>query len=180
MKRALLIVTLALLACTPVSMAGEFYLGASAGWSSVRNTLYGSEFEGDDAGYKVFAGYRIIDNVAVEGSYTDLGSFSATRNLSTLNAEAQAYAVWAMGRFPLGEIFSVWVKLGLALTETDLVLEEPPETTRESRDDTDLSWGVGVGVDLGRRVTLRLEWEEYMGDSSDKIQYASLGAQFNF
>jgi hypothetical protein len=180
MKKTKLIMTVALLALAPAALAGEFYLGAGAGWTSVRNTLQGSQFDSDDAGYKVFAGYRIMDNVAVEGSYTDLGDFSGTRDLSTLNAEAKAYAVWALGRFPLGEIFSVWVKLGLARTEVDLVLEEPLETTRESRDDTDLSWGVGVGADLGRRITLRLEWEEYIGDSADKIQYASLGVQFNF
>lgn len=179
MKRAIAVLAF-LAALAPSATAGEFYLGGAAGWSSVRNTLRGSVFDSDDVGYKGFAGYRFHDNVALEASYADLGNFAGTSNQQRLDANANAVAVWGVGRFPLGEIFSVWVKLGLARTLVELQVQEETGTTEETRDDTDFSWGVGVGASVGKRVTFRAEWEEYMGESAEKIQFASLGVQFNF
>jgi len=112
------------------------YVGLSVGQSRVTIedsavTVLGataSSFSKDetDTGFKLYAGYRFNRHFALEGGWTDLGSFRATRNVTapavgSLSAEIEAsgFHFDAVGILPLQQFF-LFGKLGLmyATTET--------------------------------------------------------------
>jgi len=73
MHRFMTVLTLtavAILITLPAAAADNgFYLGLSAGQAEISSEDYGDfEFEGDDIGYKVFAGYRFLTFLAVEAA----------------------------------------------------------------------------------------------------------------
>ena len=72
----LVLSAIATLVTLPAAAADNgFYLGLSAGQSQIASEDYGDfEFKGGDLGYKVFAGYRMLTFLAVEGSYVDFGA----------------------------------------------------------------------------------------------------------
>lgn len=181
MSRSWPAVILLLVLLAPCVEAGKFFVGAGAGQSSIRNTLQQFTVDGDDTGFKAFAGYLFIPQVYIEGAYTDFGSFEKSDGSMTLRSEAQNVALWGAGRVPIGRLFSFFVKLGVARTEADAVLDRPllePESRSDS--DTSLSWGFGFGLNLGKHVTIRAEFEGYESDSVENLEFLSLGAQINF
>ena len=75
-----LLVPIALSAVSPAAFARDpslqgFYIGGAIGDATVefKDDDTRQEFDGDDTGFKVIAGYRIIDWVAVELNYSDYG-----------------------------------------------------------------------------------------------------------
>jgi hypothetical protein len=71
-----LLATLALTA--PAAMAADngIYIGAAAAASGVEDDEL--DFDGDATGYKLIAGWRFLDWLAVEGNYVDFGSADDT------------------------------------------------------------------------------------------------------
>lgn len=157
-----------------------FYLGGSALWSHLRNTTAGTKFDGSEVGYKVFMGYQFARLFGVETAYNDFGNFSETQGVTTQDADVRNLVIYGRGIFPIGNVFEVGVKLGVAYTEADVVVTDLLDTTESSSSDTDLGWGVGVGARLGKRVVVRGEFESYETSSFQTIEAVSLGAQFKF
>ena len=61
--------------------------------------------------YKVFGGYQLNDNFALEAGYTNLGNFNYG---SGPELDLSVAYLAAKGSIPLGESFSVYGKLGVA------------------------------------------------------------------
>jgi OOP family OmpA-OmpF porin len=174
-------VALVLLVLLPSSaLAGTFFVGGGAGQSQLRDTLRGGTFSGDDTAYKVFAGYRFARVVAVEAGYTDFGSFSGVLETDSVRVDLANAAFWGSGHFPIGKMFLVLVKLGAVYTEADFTRVIQGETESDKTSDWDLGWGVGVGLNLGKHFTIRLEWEDYQTSTVQNLEVASLGVQVNF
>jgi len=180
MRRLALTVILGVVLLAPVTEAGDFFVGGSAGQGTLRDTLGGFTIDGDDTGWKAFAGYKLMPFVFVEGSYTDLGSFDDSTQMTRIEAGVESYALFAAGNVPIGRLFSFFVKVGVGRTEADFLVEDPLETTTQSDSDTDLAWGFGFGLNLGKRFTVRAEYEGYETDTIQDLEFVSVGAQINF
>jgi len=77
-----------------------------------------------DTGFKAYVGYRLHQNFALEGGYTDFGKFSATRTMTapgsgTVHADLKAsgWHVDAVGIWPIQNNFSLFAKLGVIFNE---------------------------------------------------------------
>ena len=124
-----------------------------------------------DTGWKIFGGYQINRNFAVEAGYVNLGKFSTTTTTTpaaTFRGEIKVENNWfgdVLGIVPLGNNFSIFGRLGLVWSETKVNLTGvgPGGVASISSKDDDFSWkgGLGVGYDFTNQLGVRGEWERY-------------------
>ncbi len=184
-----------------------WYMGVSAGPSKatiddarISSSLIGGGFQSstisDDnrsTGYKLFGGYQITPNFALEGGYFDLGKFGFTATTvpaGTLTGDIRVRGinVDAVGTLPLTEKFSVIGRIGANYAEaTDnfagtgavSVLNPSP-----NKRDTNLKVGLGLQYAFTDALSLRTEIERYrindaVGNRGD-VDHVSVGLVYRF
>jgi OOP family OmpA-OmpF porin len=125
-----------------------------------------------DVGFKLFGGYQLNKNFAIEGGYFDLGKFNfsaTTAPPGTLNGEFKIKGINldAVGILPFNEKFSAFGRLGVQYAETrdsfsrtgavPVLLFNPSPSTR----DTNYKFGAGLQYDFTESLGMRLEAERY-------------------
>ena len=206
------ILVAASLSCTLGVQAADdssWYIGAGFGTSDAkRTTSWGQQadialrangitsntlVESHATAWKFFAGYQFNPNFALEGGYTDLGRFSGTTTV-TAPAAGLATGKWeassplnlaAVGIYPVRDRFSVFGKLGLALTKVNVSIT-PPAPANLSATRVQPLLGVGLRYDFTKAFGVRGEFERFnnVGDGSNTgqtpINVWSLSAQYRF
>jgi OmpA-OmpF porin, OOP family len=150
-----------------------------------------------DSGVKLFAGYRLQRNFALEGGFTDFGSFSAERRITapatgtaSASVKSSGFHLDAVGILPIGN-FDLLAKLGLIYTTTKTDLSSTGAvvlTADRSAKKSELNPKLGVGVEyhFSRALSLRSEYEQAfsVGDANSTgegdIQMLSVGLIFRF
>jgi OmpA-OmpF porin, OOP family len=153
-----------------------------------------------DTGFKAYVGYRLHQNFAVEGGYTDFGKTSATRTMTapavgTSHAEIKASG-WnadAVGIWPIQNNFSLFGKLGVIFNEVKTTLGTsgavafaPGTNTSPKHSGSNWKLGIGAGYDFTPTVGARVEWEranKLGGDSTggkSDFDLLSVGVVFRF
>src|SRR6185436_15623225 len=120
-----LLFSLAIISLSSLAQAADngFYLGAGVTQAKLDNvgkdftTDSLGDFKVDNTSWKIIAGYRPIDLFAVELNYDDLGDEGRTTGGVEFNADAKAFAAYAIGFLPI-PIVDVYGKVGLARWET--------------------------------------------------------------
>ncbi len=177
------------------AQAQSFYLGGSAGNSSIK--LNSQDFLTDiqnpvndekDTGLKLFGGYRFGDLLSIEAGYADFGKASSryTNGNYYDNREQKASAWFSAIKadLPLGSTgLSAFGKLGLAYkkasqthTASAANLGYLCKTCSGSKTSTDLYYGVGMQYDVSKQVSLRIEYEDF-GNFGNKFSYDASGAE---
>lgn len=184
-----------------------WYVGASGGPSQatiddarINSNLVSGGFQSttivDDnrsTGYKLFGGYQLNPNFALEGGYFDLGKFGFTATtvpVGTLSGSMRVRGinVDAVGTLPLTEKFSAFGRIGATHAEaTDTfsgtgavsVLDRNP-----NKRDTNLKVGLGLQYAFTDAFSLRTEIERYrindaVGNRGD-IDHVSVGLVYRF
>jgi OOP family OmpA-OmpF porin len=146
-----------------------------------------------DTGYKLFGGYKVNKNFAVEGGYFDLGRFgfaATTIPAGTLsgNIRLKGLNLDAVGILPINEKFSAFGRAGLnyaeardSFTGTGLVgVANPNPSKREAN----FKLGLGIQYDFTESLGMRLEAERYrindaVGNKGD-IDLLSVGLVYRF
>jgi OOP family OmpA-OmpF porin len=132
-----------------------FYIGGSAGLSTIDCPGGAGSCDDEDTAYKLFGGYKFNRNLAIEGGYTPLGESSR----GSVTGEATAWELLGVGSFPLGNNFSIYGKLGFYSGE----LEVSSPVASGKKTTTDLTYGAGVQFDFARNLGVRAEWQRYQG-----------------
>lgn len=184
-------------AASPAVLAQEsenkIYLGGAFGQTKVngacddvRSTF--SAFGGStsscsdtDNGWKIFGGYQVNKNFAVEATYIDWGGFSGTGTALGLpfnvTGDATSFGVAAVGILPLNERFSVFGKAGILMTDTTVTARSGSVSSSESDSSSELHIGVGMLFNVTQRFAIRAEWERA---TDTEIDMLSIGVQFRF
>lgn len=157
------LMTVAGLAASSASMAqamkggpdSGFYVGGVLGQSSADCVVTGAGGSCDDkdSAWKIFGGYQINRNFAVELGYADLGTISVSALGQTFNLETTSWDLVGIGSFPIANQFSIYGKLGFHRSET--------EVGSAKDDGVDLTFGAGVRYDFSRNLGVRAEWQRY-------------------
>jgi OOP family OmpA-OmpF porin len=127
----------------------------------------------DDSGTKFYGGYQFTDRYALEGGYTDLGTFDVDASLGTGDVEVDGLQVAGVASFSLPNQFSIFGKAGLYNWDSDVTVTVPGLGTVAADDDgTDVMYGFGVGYSAGN-WGVRGEWERF--DADDDIDMISVG-----
>jgi opacity protein-like surface antigen len=186
MTRTLLLALL--FACGPaLAQNPGWYIGGGVG--TTRADFVRSDFtalapgatytaEDDDVSGRLFGGYRVAPNFAVEVGLASLGSYrhrySAGGDIAVVDYDASALTVAAAGNLPIAGGFSLNGRVGIAFTAAEL---------RERRNDnslasvpfcpdswwysdctsqsTNLYWGLGAQFDVTRNWGLRIDYDNY-------------------
>lgn len=185
-RMTMLALAVALAGTAGLAQAGGesgFYLGGSVGNASFdfsdSDPEVPVEFDDDDMGYKLFAGYNIgavpMLNLAVEGAYVNFGTFEGDIGNSTGNEiDVDGFIFSGLVGFDLGPI-GLFGKAGVVSWDTDLNTNDFDD---ESDSGSDPAYGIGAKFQLGS-LALRAEYEMFDLDEAD-IDFYSVGAAFTF
>jgi OOP family OmpA-OmpF porin len=207
-SRALGVAGLAILSGAGVSAQDSgWYGGANVGRSAatidderINRSLLGSGFSAssindDDrsTGYKIFGGYQLNRNFAVEGGYFDLGNFGYTATTvpaGTLDGriKLRGLNLDLVGSVPLSEKFSVFGRAGLnyaqardSFSGTGAVRVTNPNPRKN---DTNYKLGLGLQYALTESLAVRAEAERYRVNDAignrGHIDLVSVGLIYRF
>jgi hypothetical protein len=167
-----LVLPVALCAASPAAFARDPalagpYLGASIGDATVqfKDDDTREEFDADDTGFKITAGYRIIDWVAVELNYTDFGNPKDRIFGVDMEANYTAVSVSALGMLPLGSNFDLFGRLGVARLDADF----RARGFSDSFSDKSTEPLIGIGAQFrADNLAIRIEYEGILLDASNR------------
>ena len=151
--------------------AEGLYAGGSVGSQNYPNTLNGNATSGSALSGKLYGGYQLNPNFAVEAGLTELGAV----NNSAGQTDSYGSFVDAVGMLPLNPQWKLLGRLGLA----HMSVNTP------SGDDggNGLKLGLGAEYALTKTVAIRGEWERYQlnafGDKPNAVQF-TLGLKLGF
>lgn len=217
-KRGLGVIALAVLAT--VSSSGAFaqdettgpYIGGNIGRTradfnndSINRTLAGQGLavrsateDNSGTGYKLFGGYQLNRNFAVEGGYFDLGKSSYTVNANrvignaagTFNGETRVRGLNLdlVGMLPVSDRFSVFGRVGAAYAQSRASFNStgavPVNTSGTRNNDTNLKVGLGMQYAITEALAVRGEVERYRINDPIRnrghIDMASVGLVYRF
>jgi opacity protein-like surface antigen len=158
----------------PLAQAADncIYLGAGYAQSD-----YGLDdpdldgFDDEDSGFKLIAGWRVMDNFGVEVNYVDHGDALVPPD-TRLGAETiSAFAVGYID-FPVIDLFA---KAGATSWQVDAVTGGG----NFDDDDLDFAWGVGVQARFWS-FGARLEYEQFPILNDEKLDTISLSFTYTF
>ena len=192
MKKILLLV--ALFACAPaLAQTSGWYIGGGVG--SAKADFASGDFSGfatgtrtaddDDVSSRIFGGYRLSPNLAVEGGLAFLGSYKQRYNdggnLAVYDYNASALTIALAGSLPVAGGFSLIGRVGVAFTASELRLRRddgnanPPFCPDSwwysdcSSQSTNLYWGLGAQFDVSPRWGIRVDYDNY-GEVGDEFE----------
>jgi hypothetical protein len=164
-----------------------FYLGAGAGYSTIRSddASYGlpGYYNDHQTAWKVIAGIRPISLIGAEYEYIDFGQPGNhgynSINFNGFDSHPRASALFAVGYLPIPvPFFDIFGKLGVARLQTDVtsvtpdvtcpvnVMTCPPIYSRHEQTDNKLAYGLGVQSKVWG-VSFRAEYERISSKFGD-------------
>ena len=221
MKRIVLLLALSLVLSSltgPALAETPWYMGVSGGSGEVEvvghdrgaevqkalseadlgvNSTAGAEDDGTSV-WKIFAGYWINDNWAIEASYQDLGhtsgtfSSSVSQNGSTSNlngklkSEYDAVASSIVGKWNFNRWVGVYGRAGVHYWQHDFSAKGS-NNLGISVDETvtdngfDYLYGGGVVGYLSESISVRLDWERFHGiEDEEGVDIKTLTTVYRF
>lgn len=180
MRRIWIAVVLALLASAPAA-ALEFYAGVGGGQSQLEATSEDQsvDLSGDASAWKVYGGLRVLKFFGVEAGYVDFGTPEGSSGSVNFKGEATGWDAYAVGILPLW-LFEVFGKVGAVNWDATTEVSGGGLNSSTSDTGTDLAYGVGAGIRLGKRFRIRAEWEKFEVQSVDNLWLASVGLDIRF
>ena len=167
-----IIAALALTSLPAVAADNGLYLGASVGQSGIEIDDF--DYDADSTGYKLIAGWRFIDWLAVEANYLDFGSGDDNVSGDRIETEADGISLAAVGFLPIGPV-DLFARVGAVDWSADI---SSPGFGSDSDDGTDLTYGVGAQFRVWS-LSIRAEYEMFDIEDAD-VDMISLGITWTF
>jgi OOP family OmpA-OmpF porin len=178
MKKTLFV----LLACTGLGVTAAhaepgFSIGSSYGFTKIRDTEAGFDFDATDTGYKLFGAYTFNNNIGIEGGYVDFGSPNDDIGGMRGQIDASGYNLYMVGAIPLTRSFDLFAKAGVVSWDADVRLDGVPVDTS---DGNDLALGFGARWNSENAFGIRTEFDWYNISDADAVWMASVGVELRF
>jgi len=158
------------------------YIGAGVGQFNVQ--LDDLDFDEGDVGFKIFGGYNFLKWLGAEVAYIDGGTAEDKYSDPDLGSakvgiDVSAFTLAGVGTLPIGDMFELYGKLGMAFWDGDLrvsasglicdelAAEGLPCSETGSESGEDFYWGIGAGVNLGENFNVRVEYEAFQIGADD-------------
>lgn len=150
----------------------SFYVGGNLGHTHWKDPINGVSGEASNLDGKLYGGYQLNPNFAVEVGTMALGRIDN----GTGTAKAYGGFVDGVGTLPIGQSFSLLGRAGLAETRF--------KTNNGNSTSPAIKVGAGIQYDLSKTMALRGEWERYhqtsaFGGNANADQY-SVGLKVGF
>lgn len=171
------------------SASAQVYVGATAGQTKWNDDCKGTtKCDTTSTGYKLFGGYNIDKNFAVEASYFSLGKINANGTVGQVNTSAEVkgtgFEIAGVAKHDFTEQFGGFAKLGLARVKAD-ANSVVPGWAHFSQDTTSTQpvLGLGLTYKVSKDIALRGEFESRrvkLGGDKDTVNNFSVGVQYSF
>jgi OOP family OmpA-OmpF porin len=161
-----------------------------------------SSLDDSDTGFGLVGGYQVNPWFAAELAYVDLGDISYEANGTVtdgiddfdagvgIDQSASGPVFSLLGIWPIGERFSVFGRVGIALmsVDADATVSIDGEAASDSvgTDRSNMVYGIGGEFSFNERFGVRLGWDRYAEVGSEDqagevdIDLISLGLRYNF
>jgi OOP family OmpA-OmpF porin len=174
-KKSLAVATVfaaALAASAGAAHAEGLYVGGALGTPHYQDSINGVSGSGSGLGGKIYGGYGLSPNFAIEGGLFDLGHIDD----GTGRVDLRGAYVDALGRYELAPKWSVLGSVGLA----DGRFSTPAGNDWSPA----LKLGAGLQYELSKQVALRAEYEQYRFtnafDAKPKVGEFTVGVNVGF
>lgn len=122
-----------------------------------------------DTGFKLFAGYRFSEYVALEGGYVDLGEAGAdavvpVSAVAALSARGGYISI--LPQIPIGTVGTIFGRVGLSIVEAELTAAGGGASFSDSSGAAGVVFGGGGEIHLSEQVSIRGEWERHSFDEA--------------
>ncbi|MBC3919331.1 outer membrane beta-barrel protein [Undibacterium sp. CY18W] len=190
----MLIKKISIIVCATAGMlassfaSAQVYFGGSVGQSDKGNYCSNSTTcDSKATSYKVFGGYNIDKNFAVESSYFSAGKTSINSGLALGRSEQKktGFSLAGVYNYEFNEAFSGFGKLGFARLKTDSFYDTsglPP--TNYSYTENHALYGLGLAYKINANLSVRAELEVYnpktFSNRGTSVSNLSAGLQYNF
>ena len=165
---------------------------AARGWS-----ITNVDVDDTDTAYKIYGGFTLTDNFAIEGGYIDLGevttqfgaSIPPTQVNNLLNDTLAVHPYLGDGWFAsavftwpvVPQQFSLNARAGIFAWEADIdvaVIQGATGSASDGESGTDAMYGVGVEWHINPQWSLTADWERYR--LNDWVDVPMIGVRFRF
>jgi hypothetical protein len=175
-RRAIVPAILLFASSSPALAADNgIYLGASVGQINLKvddlGGLSAADFDGEDTAFKVIAGIRPLDWLAVEAAYVDFGHPDDYVLGEEFEAEGYGVSAFGVGFLAVGPV-DLFGKLGLITWDTNF-------RGGLENDGTDFAYGVGAQFRVWS-ISLRAEYEVFDLSEVDDLSMISVGVTYTF
>ncbi|WP_418320241.1 outer membrane beta-barrel protein [Piscinibacter sakaiensis] len=154
------------------AQAQGLYIGGAVGGSHYKGDSVGrQETDRSSTGAKIYGGYQLTPNFALETGYADLGSFKSRAG----QLEADAVYLDAVGKLPLTNSVSAIGRVGVVNGKTDGLGGAGRGTNPKV--------GAGLEYAIDSNLSLRGEWERYRLDTNNgkaNTDMYSMGVRYAF
>lgn len=187
-----LIAAIALIQAPAYAQDAGFYIGGAVGQSKTKIdeapfTALGATVTKNDeknSMFRIFGGYDVNKNLAIEAAYVDLGAFGVSGTIAAAPFSAfgdtTGFSVSGVGTLPLSEKFSVFGSVGAFFSKVKASATVATVAGAARDSGTDLTAGIGIKYSLSKNWAARLEANHYgLDDNGDATTY-SLGLQYKF
>lgn len=151
--------------------AAGLYAGGSLGSQTYPNTVNGNSTSGSTLSGKVFGGYQLSPNFAVEAGVAELGSVNSGGG----QVDSYGSFVDAVGILPLSPQWNLLGRVGVAHMAVN--------TPTGNDGGNGIKVGLGAEYALSKTVAIRGEWERYQltafGDRPNADQF-TVGLKVGF
>ncbi len=148
------------------AMAGDFYaaldIGQSKGHDICTNNPAGvTGCQDTSTLYRIAGGYQLTPMWGAEASYADYGGSNIGTGFSTTgNWRANGFQVSGTGTFPVGNMFSIIGKLGIATTDFKMSASGLGASVGMNETTTKLAFGIGAKYDFTNNIAIRVQYED--------------------
>lgn len=177
MLRVFALMFAGLLAST-TSLAADngVYLGAGISQASVDFESAGLNLGDDSTKFKVIAGVRPLDWLAVEVNYVDFGTFEDAIGPFSFEYELKGIDAFAVGLIEVG-LVDFFAKVGVIRWDQEASINNVSTSIDDSGND--LAFGGGVGFHFGS-IGLRAEYEKFEVDDDVDVDLITLALTWTF
>jgi len=180
MKKIILSAFIAIAASAGAHAEG-IYVGVAAGGTNIDLDCQGaSSCDKSDTGFKLFGGYKLTENIAVEGHYADYGKAKLSGGGISADVKLSGFG---LGVAYLGDFATDWngvVRAGVARNKIKI---DGSGFASDSENKTKAYIGAGVGYKLTKEVALTAAIDytegEFQGDKAKATLY-TIGVNYNF
>lgn len=174
---------LAVATSASAQLTNKAYIGGAFGPSNVAVECgFPYSCDNSDTGYKIYAGYKVHPQIAIEGGYIDFGKSKISIGSAGVGSVAvDGFVVNAAGRLPFTRELSGVGRLGLAFVDTKV----SGSTYYGNRTDSATKAYLGLGLEYSFNKNLRgtasadFTTGEVAGDDGS-VRLLSIGVQYDF
>ena len=157
-----------------------FFVSAGVGSAELSDDFDGFGIDTDSTAWRLSAGYRFNDYVALEGGYHNFGRFEQDVIVEgapvAVALKADGFTLGARASLPLGERFGLFARAGAYFWDGDSDLNG---VSIASPEDSNLYFGLGLRYDLGDRWSISGDGSRFeLQDTSSTV--FSIGMDFRF